>query len=94
MHAHRERECVSLGAKLLRDALREERAEPLACVGGRGEQARKEVEKGVRAAVVVRAMCICPVFQDAVDPVKGLFEFAAAAVGVEKCEHVDADDGI
>ena len=54
----------------------------------------EEVKEGVGTIVIESSVRVCSVLQNVVNPVKGLPELAATAVGVEKGKHVDTDNRI
>ena len=94
MDAHGECESVPLGTEMLRDTLGEYSADSLASVNGHGEETGEEIKEGVWTIVIERSARVRSVLQHFVNPVKGLPELAATAVGVEKGEHIDADNRI
>ena len=79
---------------MLRDALGEKWADSLTGIDGHGEEAGEKIKEGVGPIVITGSARIRSVLQNLVNPVKGLPELAATAVGVEKGEHIDADNRI
>ena len=69
-------------------------ANSLTSVDGHGQEAGEEIKEGIGTIVIEGSVGVRSVLQDLVNPVKGLPELAATAVGVEKGEYVDADNRI
>lgn len=58
--AHSERECFSLGAKVLRDTLGKQMTDSLTKIDGYGKETREEVKEGVGTVVIECHSCTPP----------------------------------